>query len=415
MRRFGRTVITLLTDPLARPRAACAIWSTFAGLSLAFAAWVATQPGRSRDFWEVRGWLDYWAFGRANPYDNFQVGIDYPPHALLLLTPLSWLPAHSATMWLAPITVALCVAAAWLSVTVTAELAGVRLARVQVWTLSCMVLSWGAIRTTIWLGQTMPVAFVLSLLSMRWALRRPALAGASLGLSTFKPNLAVGFVAALILLRRLRPFAAAIAVTGLCTIAFAATVRESPIDLTHAYLRKLAVMYGGVGYLRDWLGMRALLYEIGGSSVRVVVAYYVFLFASLALLAWLVARAKPTAAARAITFAAALLWALASFSHQRFNVVLLAPAFVLLLLPQVRLVANESARRWLSGLLAIGLTMDWPLDLRLVGERYHAWLPFDLAPYARNLGRLPALTLLAVVLWRLFKEGREDVPSHPSP
>ncbi len=411
MRRFGRALVLILTDPLARPRLATVLWGTAAIVSLVFACGVAIQPDRSRDFWEVRRWLDYWALGAHDPYTNLKIAVDYPPYALLFLAPLAWIPPSVAPLLLAVANALLCVLASWLVVTVTVELAELRLQRLDVWALTAVVASWGAFRTSIWLGQTMPVALVMALYAIRWSQRHPAWAGAAFGVATFKLNMTAGFAVALLLLRRVKPFIVAVLVMGIGTAAFALTLGVSSFRVAAEYVGRLTSMYGDSGNVPDWLSARRLVHALLGHGGGAATAYYVFAVCAFALLVWCARRARRARLGPALTFAASLLWVLMDVSQQRFNAVLLAPAFVLVLVPQARVVGNEAARRWVAGTLAVVMALDLPLVVRLVGARYPTVLPVDLSLVADYGARLLVVGTFALILWRLSRLGAAPPPA----
>jgi hypothetical protein len=352
------------------------VWGVLACVSLASGVWGATWPGRSLDLREVLRWAATWDFGAVNPYTTGVLRVDYPPHAFLLLGPLHLLPADLAPAMFAVVNTIICVLAAWVTVQVSMEVPGPTATR-QRQVLVLVILTFGVFRSSLWLGQLMPLAWLLLMLAVREAARRPALAGVCLGLGAFKLNLALGVVLCLLAQgrRTVLLWAAVTMAIGISVVAWITGVE--PWVMTEQYVRGMVRMYGPGGYVADWLSLRALA---DGPAARAAIAAYLAITG--ALVAWVTVRRNVTGAH---ALALWCLWSLQAVSHQRFNFVLAVPA-VLLLGQAVR----AGVPAWVFLTVAGFLAVDAPWIL--MHARWTA--PADWAP------RLLMVSLFAWLGWR---------------
>ena len=76
-------------------------------------------------------------------------------------------------------------------------------------------------------------------------------------------------------------------------------------------------------------------------------------------------RRKAAPIGHSLVFAASLLWSLLAFYHRRYNLVLMAPAVLLVGWPDMRIVGGKGWRRWVQWGLVLFLVLDVPLVLRL--------------------------------------------------
>ena len=359
-------------------------WAGAAALSLAAGVWVSAMPGRSRDLLEVLDWLAVWDFGAVNPYDVSGLRVDYPPHAFLMLGPLHLVPVAAAPVVFACLNLIACVLAARTTVQVVLEGAGARPLPRQRHVLILMVLAFGVFRSSLWLGQTMPLAWWLLMLSVREAARRPVVAGVCLGLGMFKLNLAVAVVLFLLTQRRARVLAWAAVTVALGTAGFAAMTGVAPWALVRQYADGLVAMYGAGGDVPDWLSLRGLASQ---SAWQPVIAAYLIITG--AAVAWVTAR-RSVASADAL--ALWLLWVLQAVAQQRFNLVMAVPA-ALLLSPVVR----AGTPRWLSAAVVAVLVVDVPWVFLRMG-----W-----APAAAWASRVLVLVIFGWLAWWVWSRRRE--------
>jgi hypothetical protein len=90
----------LFTKPSQR---ALVCWASLAALNLAAGVVVSSQPLRLLDLQSVQAWGRDWLVGRENLYHLTTTAVDYPPNAIVMLSPLGLLPlgfAHPVWMLL---------------------------------------------------------------------------------------------------------------------------------------------------------------------------------------------------------------------------------------------------------------------------------------------------------------------------
>jgi hypothetical protein len=398
MSRSFRRLLAPLTEPLSETRLSLWAWGFAALVSLTFAFVVAVLPGNSRDYLQVRSWLSLWQFGAVDPYAIAALGVDYPPHGLLLLSPLVWLPVSSGTVLVAVFNLLACTLAAWLMVGMMAELSGAALDRRQQLILAAIVLSFGAMRSAMWLGQSMPLALALAVMAVRESRRRPLLAGLCFGLASFKVNLAVGFGVALLLQPAILVLlVAGVAVLGVSWV-FAASVHQPLYQLGSEYLHGMLSVYAGPGRVKDWLSVRAIVYDLFANAESAQALYYFVIAATLVVLVVACLRSR----SRALGLATCLLWGVAVFWQQRFNAILAAPFLLLVLLPGAGVVPRSRWRPWCVAGLLVYFCLDVPLVLRLIGGRFGHILFFDPILVALYLTRFTFFGLFVFAVLRLL-------------
>ena len=78
------------------------MWGTLAALNLAAGVVVSSQAHRLYDLESMMRWGRYWLVDGANVYEFGLWGsVDYPPNAVVLLSPLGLLPIEAAhPIWL---------------------------------------------------------------------------------------------------------------------------------------------------------------------------------------------------------------------------------------------------------------------------------------------------------------------------
>ena len=130
LKRLAVAGRSLLIRPHQDVRLAIVVWGVLAVVSLTVAFVVAGRPAGSDAFFEVRGWLTLWRSG-VNVYERAGLFVDYPPNALVFLSPLLLFPSIDGALWFAAVNIAACIAAAWLIVSLTSGYAGVSLTRIE--------------------------------------------------------------------------------------------------------------------------------------------------------------------------------------------------------------------------------------------------------------------------------------------
>lgn len=77
-----------------------AIWAALATLNLAAGVVIASWPARQADLDTMRRWTRAWLLDGRNIYAVDQRWPEYPPHAIVALSPIALLPDR----WIVPST-----------------------------------------------------------------------------------------------------------------------------------------------------------------------------------------------------------------------------------------------------------------------------------------------------------------------
>jgi hypothetical protein len=300
-----------------------------AAASTVAAAWVALQPQHLRDFEDVRRWLLFWNFGANDPYAVQALAIDYPPNALLVLWPLAWLSEPAARLAIVGANVVLLAGGIWLLIDWLGGMLTASVARAQVASLTAVVLATDMARSSIWMGQTMPLALALAAVALKTRESRPALAALALGLLAFKPHVALALGLGMFLAGGAAvPLGGALVAMAL-VVASAIGMGQGTLFVLREYAQGLARQYAAAAHFRSETNVREVLEAFAGFGV----ARDAQLILAAAGLAWLVVAARRAPRDRettAVIVAATLLWGLVSLPFQRFGVLLAVPALGLL-------------------------------------------------------------------------------------
>ena len=220
-----------------RPRRSLLVaWALLAALNLSAGLVIASWPERQTDLETIGRWGRQWLAG-INVYATGEMPApDYPPHAVVALSPLGILSHEWAVRVWTILNLGLALAAPYLAVRVVRPAA----ARFTIALPILMFLCWGGFRTLL---QFSLAALVFGLLAMKLADRRPVWSGVCLGLALMKPQMAAPFLLWAIFTKRLR-----VATLGLFVVLagfalFCLRVGAQPIDILEPYARILGTYY----------------------------------------------------------------------------------------------------------------------------------------------------------------------------
>jgi hypothetical protein len=301
------------------------VWAILALVNLSAGVLIATWPQRQTDLLTVRSWGSEWLLHGANIYESYDDLPDYPPHAVIFLSPLAALPAGWAVAVWAALNLALAPIAAWLAI---------RAARPQIVFAETllpmlMFLCWGGFRSLL---QFSLVALVFGLLSMVLARRRPTISGICLGMSLMKPQIAVPFFLWAIFTRRFRIAALALAVVAGGVLVYCFSVGYSPVAFVVRYTEILRIFYSGHAMMVGRSEIRPLVMSLttrGGLIDAVAVTV-----SGLLLVAICVVGFKEGKSDRLLMFGApamGAIWSLLTFYHLTYGFVVLLPVATLLI------------------------------------------------------------------------------------
>src|SRR6185295_18158072 len=145
------------------------------------AALALRDPARAAGLRTMYGWCGRWLAGDGL-YTAADAGTDYPPNAIVMLSPLAWLPWP----WLVPLWTALGLALA--PVLAYLVIRGVSPGdRVVAAVPMLLFLCWTSTRTLL---QFTALSMALAFLSLRLADAHRLASGVALGLALFKPHIA---------------------------------------------------------------------------------------------------------------------------------------------------------------------------------------------------------------------------------
>lgn len=376
-----------LASLLARPRRPLlAVWMLMAAVNLSAGIMIATWPERQADLDTMRRWGGQWLASGTNVYVSDEDAPDYPPHALVALSPLGILPAEWAVPVWAAVNLSLALLAPWLVVRAVSPTATWSTAALPV----AMFLCWGGFRTLLQFGL---LTLSLGLLAMVLADTRPRWSGVCLGLSLMKPQIALPFVLWALFTRRMR----VLTVAGIVVVAgfavFCLRARAEPVTLVLHYAAILRMFYMGDAIMVGLSQLRPLIGHAVAdvaTADAIAVAIALLMLAAICAIAYREGRrpAAPMYGAPALV----AIWSLLTFYHLTYGYLLLLPAAALLIYTDDPRTAAFRMRVFWS--LQVLLMVDVPGAWRRVGA---VVAPPDapLSVAVRHFDRVAILALFA--------------------
>jgi hypothetical protein len=371
------------------------VWAVPAVINVAIGVALLRDSDRWYDFATVMRWSASWLTA-DRLWTTTAWFSDYPPHAIVFLSPLSRLtPLPAVVLW-AAINIGLAVVAP----TLAARFVNPRARPRQVMLLTVLFLCWGSART---LMQFTLLTLVCGLASMVLAGKRPMASGLCLALSVMKPQVAAPFALWILMAGHWRVLGTAAAAVAGGWITYAAVARVRLQDVALQYATVLRHYYTGAEPMRGVADLRPVILRLVPAHASDIVS----LLVALALLAFVIAATRwalDAAAAHgrdrwSLAFVPALAgaWSLLTFYHLTYGFVLLLPASaVLLLLDHPRTAGPRQVFFWL---LQAGLIVDLPTVWRRIGHAF----PRTLDPVVADIDRVLVLAVFAglLVLCRL--------------
>jgi hypothetical protein len=334
-------------------------WGALATINLAAGTVVSSQINRLWDLETIMRWGRYWLVEGGNLYGPGEWGkVDYPPNAMVLLSPLGLLPLSAAhPIWML-MNIPMALLAPYCAARFFRPHDPFRVILLPI----LMFLCWGGMRT---LTQFTLIALTCSMLAMFTATRQPMVGGACLGLAMMKPQVAVPVLLWSVFTRRWSVVLTSIAVVSGLTGVFCLRSGANPFSMAAGYLDVLAGYHTGHAVLAGISELRPLIYQVVTDvSEGDVIASSI----ALSLLGGIcVAGFLEGAARRRILYAAPPLvacWSLLTVYHLTYGFVVLLPVMMLLALnhaPASRL------RTTLFWMLQLGMMFDIPSWSRRAG------------------------------------------------
>ncbi|MBW8867839.1 MAG: DUF2029 domain-containing protein [Acidobacteria bacterium] len=312
------------------------------------------DPARASDLSLMYEWCRGWIVGAERRYTVLHDAADYPPYALVFLSPLGLLPrALIVPVWTA---LGVVLAAVLPYLAVRCAMPRSRAAVLPALLFWC----WTSARTLL---QFTALSLTLALLSALTADTRPILSGIALGAALFKPHIAGPFALWMLVTRRFRVLAVAGGVVVAGFLVYAARVGDAPIDTLRGYWPWMVEVYSGEHALTGRTSIRGLIATVTASPATVDALWVAAALGLLGAAALLAMRdpMRPLHAGGLAIPALFCLWSLAAIYHNVNNLILMLPAFVFLWFADT---GARPAHRWFQiACLQAVLMLDIPTRL----------------------------------------------------
>ena len=373
------------------------LWAIVAVVNVGIGIVLSFDPDRAADFQTVRSWTTRWLFHGDDLYIAADSGTDYPPYAIVALSPISLLRGRTGVFVWASLNLLLLAAAPILAARAVRP-------RVRAGTVVCLAvvfLAWSGTKTLL---QFSLLGVVLGLAAMTLAERRRDFSGVCLGLAMTKPQIGAPFLLWAILTRRWR-VAAICALTILTgTLLFCIRAGVSPLRVATRYMEILTIYYWGTGAFAGVTKVEPLIGAwLAPYSTRIVaLVTSVALLAVVCMEGWTRGR-RPESLYPAPALAA--IWSLLTFYHLTYGMVVLLPVAAVLLL------AEDEGTARLRRLLFWFMQFALVADLAGVSRRISGRLPSS-EPLFSHYYRV-VLLILFVGVWLVLRKTRLAYRKHP--
>lgn len=344
-------------------RATLIVWALMAAVNLSAGVAIATWPERQADLETMREWGRNWLVAGSNIYVSYGNAPDYPPNAIVALSPLGVLPDQ----WAVPVWAGLNLALAILATYLAVRVARPQTALFEAGLPMLMFLCWGGFRALL---QFSLLSLTFGLLAMVVAEKRPKWSGVCLGLALMKPQMAAPFFLWALFTRRVRIAGIAVLVACAGVVLFCLRVHASPLAVALQYAAILKTLYTGNVVMIGLSQLRPLIARAVSNAAIVDAIAGTITLSMLAVICRLgFAEGKQ---GKTLMYSAPLVgvWSLLTFYHLTYGFLLLLPAATLLLFANDPDTAKSRAR--LFWVMQLGLMVDVPNMWRRFGHLFHA-------------------------------------------
>lgn len=310
------------------------LWLAVAGISLGWGVFSALKPGHSQDLKIINTWLRTWLWEGSSPYylPAIIVG-NYPPHGIVVLSPVALIPeSWVASIW-ALMNLAMAPLVGYLAYRAMKPGAAWRAALLP----CAMFLAWAGLRTGIGNGQFTLLILGLGLLAFIFEEKRPVLGGIFLALALAKPHIGGAFLLWALFTKRWKMTLVACVLMGLGVGIFSLRLGESPFTSVRAYLAVIQQQFGR-GAVVDApnplraVELRPLISLFISNDVWANRIHQVLLLALLGCI-WLAAVIKSGLSRQqrdVVVLLLCCLWVLMSVFHNPYDSILLVPVLMAL-------------------------------------------------------------------------------------
>jgi hypothetical protein len=330
-------------------------WAVLAGLNLGVGIVLALQPSRATDLESVMGWGRQWLLDGVNVYALQDSFVDYPPHAVVMLSPLGLLPFGAALPFWVLVNLALAFFAPYMAARFFQPHAPFRIIVPPI----LMFLSWWGTHT---LTQFSLLALALSMAALFLSDGKPLASGMCLGLALMKPQVALPVLCWTLFTRRWRMAATALSVVALGLAIFCARAHAGPASVIERYLAILAMYHTGDAILSGASELRPLIHAVVSDVSQVDLisgAIALGLIAGICVAGFQEGRSRSRALYTAPPLVAC--WALLTFYHLSYGFVVLLPVMMLLFFNDADQAPLRKALFWT---VQIGMMIDVPGVIR---------------------------------------------------
>ena len=338
----------LFTKP---SRAQLIFWAALAALNLVTGVVVSSQAQRLTDFESMHRWGRSWLVGGESLYRLPEWPVDYPPNAIVLLSPLGLLSLDGAQAAWLMLNAACAVLAPYLAARFFRPYDPFRVILLPI----LMFLCWGGART---LMQFSLAALTLSMAALMLVERSRIGAGVSLGLAMLKPQVAVPVFLWSVFARRWRVALGAVVTVVALFAVFCIRSSSSPLSLVGRYAGILAMFYTGDAILTGLSNLRPLISQITGASSEtdaIAASIALGLLAAICMFGFQEGRFRSRALYAAPPLVAC--WSLLTFYHLTYGFIILLPVMMLLALNDTE---HTRLRKGLFWLLQLAMMFDIP-------------------------------------------------------
>jgi hypothetical protein len=314
------------------------------------------DPSRASDLSMIYQWTRGWILGGERRFTVLHDAVDYPPHALVILSPLGLIPRDL----IVPIWIVVGVALALLLPSLA-----IRCARPHARVVLLPMLLFWCWTSTRTLLQFTALSLALAFVSALTADTRWVVSGIALGLALFKPHIAGPFALWALVSGRARSVAVAAAVVCAGLFVYAARVGDNPFDTVRGYWPWLVEVYSGPTGLNGRTSIRGLVTAAVAdprAADAVWIAASACLLAIAVLLVWR-DRRRPLRDGGIAVLAMFCLWSLAAIYHNTNNLILMLPAFAFLWFARS---GDRPARRW-PQIVCLQAALMFDVPTRLTG------------------------------------------------
>ena len=368
----------------------------FAAVNLTVGAALAlTDPSRSTDLSAIYEWCRRWLIEGSRLYSVPNSTTDYPPHAIVFLSPIAVLPFEAAVQAIAALTLILTPLLAYLVVRINAPRARLSAAVMPVLLFRC----WGGVRTLLQFSRlSLTLAFGAALLADRQSIA----SGVCLGIALAKPHIAGPIALWMAFVHRARTLAIAAAVVMAGFASYCLRVGSHPFTVGVHYVGVLFDVHGASAGLEGRTSVRRWIFgavddpDIANGVWIAAAGLFLLIPCTMAAI-----ERRHRSDAGAAVPAAFCLWSLLSFYHVGNNMILMFPAFVFLWFADDP--ATAPKRRLLALLIQLELMVDVPVRFRTFAPS-SGWARLVIVDFDRFLVGVTFVYVIA--LWYRLRNGQ---------